>query len=143
MAIDETAATLQRLYRAVHLVAPGSPLVPLETGATACGKECLLPLPSGAIGADFRHGLALTTEAERVTCEACLDTFVVCQGCGEVIARAAGGGISHTCSKVCIVCGHPACPFCGGWCDQLLGPEHDELCCDGKCTYAEEGASDV
>lgn len=143
MAIDETASLLQRLYRDIHFIWPSPALVPRESGATACGQACLMPPPDAVVGADFRHNLALTTEPERVTCKGCLETFIVCQGCGEVMFRFPGGGISHSCSKVCTVCGHPACPFCGDWCDQLSGPEHDELCCDGECTYAEESGSDV
>jgi hypothetical protein len=58
-----------------------------------------------------------------------------CNACGEQIIKTELGGINHTCSKVCIVCGHSACPLCGDWCDYLT--EDLDLCCDGECTYPE------
>lgn len=104
---------------------------------TACGLACQVPAGAGPAFADFRRGLKLTTMLVLVSCRACEDRIFECQACGLVIKRKEGGSIGHICSKVCSVCGHPACPCCGDWCDMLVGAGHDELCCDGKCTYEE------
>jgi hypothetical protein len=67
-----------------------------------------------------------------------------CRACGEKLVcpdNAAGSGAtSHVCSKVCIVCKHPACPFCGNWCDTLIDTDEEDgaMCCEGECTYAAE-----
>jgi hypothetical protein len=39
----------------------------------------------------------------------------------------------------CIRCGHMPCPFCGGWCDELI---ENELCCDGECAYEGDALAD-
>lgn len=35
---------------------------------------------------------------------------------------------------ICTRCGHPEMPMGGGWCDEVIGDDHD-LCCDGCCIY--------
>ena len=46
--------------------------------------------------------------------------------------------------KLCIKCGHPPCPHCLTWCDEVLevvdedGERDVELCCDGECEYPPE-----
>lgn len=41
--------------------------------------------------------------------------------------------------KVCLDCGHRACPSCDDWCDQLVPDPEDPgdviECCDGSCRY--------
>ena len=39
--------------------------------------------------------------------------------------------------KICLVCGHPECPSCVVWCDEVVVDEDGDsnLCCDGTCTY--------
>jgi hypothetical protein len=37
-------------------------------------------------------------------------------------------------SKICLDCGHRACPFCETWCDRIMGDDGD-LCCEGECRY--------
>ena len=45
--------------------------------------------------------------------------------------------MSNEKKRVCIVCGHEACPYCKDWCDVVLYDEEGEpsLCCGGECTY--------
>lgn len=38
-------------------------------------------------------------------------------------------------ARVCLRCGHPPCPHCVTWCDNM-DPNHvTTLCCGGLCTY--------
>lgn len=67
-----------------------------------------------------------------------------CAGCGQPIPLVAREGIAtvqlgkHDCPLRCVQCGHPPCPGCGTWCDELV-PDGDgdwNLCCTGDCTFA-------
>jgi hypothetical protein len=70
-----------------------------------------------------------------------LFTITVCGQCGRMWTFERGAWVKGEVMPRCLVCGHTKCPCCDDWCDTLVpdkeDPEDLDLCCNGRCTFAE------